>query len=627
MTTPTITNFVIPNLLNNMISYQIIQPTSNSSGTFSYSVTTSTGGNITLTGNTINIATTSVGSYTITATQGASGSFASGTATASFKIFNSEWRSYRDAAPGPNEFLYRDIKDIYDPNIHNVYLGLSNWKTILYVGSTYVALALHPNPNNDELVFGDNSLTNDNYKKDPTIAKQVMTSTDGIIWSGRNTIPLYLEDNLTDVWSWQDMAYNPNNGANGRILTVSNTNPTTTRGQNMMYSDDYGSTWIQMPTNNFGTSNNCIIYQSNINRFITLRRTDCIMYVSMNGEGNSWKDNRINTNVNNYLNIGSPSVLTSINSVVWNSICYSSDYDCYVAVASPSTNNTLRLVLRFLHSELIATDINTTTTSFNTSNTGVWQPNNFKDAPKKSDGFNYSWNSVIYGKTVFGAQLFISVGNNAIMKSTDGGNTWTLINTTNQTFITQYKWNKVIFSENMFIVTGSSGQCIVSSDGDNWYQTTTYNTLNWSSVVYGNNQFVAVSSDVVSDNTVMIGLDLTSQLITPVLSNFSVPNLTSNFLGQTTYTINPSPSSTNTDINATFSYSIVTNSGTTISTSSNRIIIPAGAEGSYTITATQNPYGSYRSEQISTSFTISKPQVNVTLLHAPCHIISSFSFV
>lgn len=627
MTTPTITNFVIPNLLNNMISYQIIQPTSNSSGTFSYSVTTSTGGNITLTGNTINIATTSVGSYTITATQGASGSFASGTATASFKIFNSEWRSYRDAAPGPNEFLYRDIKDIYDPNIHNVYLGLNNWKTILYVGSTYVAVALNPNPNNDELVFGDNSLTNDNYKKDPTIAKQVMTSTDGINWSGRNTIPLYLENNLIDVWSWQDMAYNPNNGVNGRILTVSNTNPTTTRGQNMMYSDDYGSTWIQMPTNNFGTSNNCIIYQSNINRFITLRRTDCIMYVSMNGEGNSWKDIRINTNVNNYLNIGSPSVLTSINSVVWNSICYSSDYDCYVAVASPSTNNTLKLILHFLHSELIATDINTTTTSFNTSNTGVWQPNNFKDAPKKSDGFNYSWNSVIYGKTVFGAQLFISVGNNAIMKSTDGGNTWTLINTTNQTFITQYNWNKVIFSENMFIVTGSSGQCIVSSDGDNWYQTTTYNTLNWSSVVYGNNQFVAVSSDVVSDNTVMIGLDLTSQLITPVLSNFSVPNLTSNFLGQTTYTINPSPSSTNTDINATFSYSIVTNSGTSISTSSNQIIIPAGAEGSYTITATQNPYGSYRSGQISTSFTISKQQVNVTLLHAPCHIISSFSFV
>jgi hypothetical protein len=82
LTNPTITNFSVPNKTYRSAPFQITAPTSNSSGTFSYTssnlnVATISGSMVTIVG---------VGFSTITATQQAAGIYTSGTITTTFKV-------------------------------------------------------------------------------------------------------------------------------------------------------------------------------------------------------------------------------------------------------------------------------------------------------------------------------------------------------------------------------------------------------------------------------------------------------------------------------------------------------------------------------------------------------------
>jgi hypothetical protein len=80
---PTITNFTVPNKTIGDESFQLVAPTSNSNGAFTYAITGNTGV-ATISGNTVTILAT--GTTTITATQEASGGYGSGVIAASFVV-------------------------------------------------------------------------------------------------------------------------------------------------------------------------------------------------------------------------------------------------------------------------------------------------------------------------------------------------------------------------------------------------------------------------------------------------------------------------------------------------------------------------------------------------------------
>ena len=79
---PTIGSFNVPSKMMGSVPFQITPPTSNSGGAFSY--TSSTTSVATISGSTITVV--GAGTSTITATQAAFGTFASGTATATFTV-------------------------------------------------------------------------------------------------------------------------------------------------------------------------------------------------------------------------------------------------------------------------------------------------------------------------------------------------------------------------------------------------------------------------------------------------------------------------------------------------------------------------------------------------------------
>ena len=99
--TPTITNFLIPTKTYGNIPFQITQPTSNSSGSFSY--TSSNLSVATISGNVITIVGT--GSSTITAIQAATSNYTSGTITTTFQV-NQSTPTNQVIINNSNELLY-----------------------------------------------------------------------------------------------------------------------------------------------------------------------------------------------------------------------------------------------------------------------------------------------------------------------------------------------------------------------------------------------------------------------------------------------------------------------------------------------------------------------------------------
>ena len=100
--TPTIANFLIPTKTYGNVPFQITQPTSNSSGSFSY--TSSNTSVATISGSTITIL--GAGSSTITATQEATSDYTSGTITTTFQVNQSTTTNPVIINNNNNELLY-----------------------------------------------------------------------------------------------------------------------------------------------------------------------------------------------------------------------------------------------------------------------------------------------------------------------------------------------------------------------------------------------------------------------------------------------------------------------------------------------------------------------------------------
>ena len=103
-----------------------------------------------------------------------------------------------------------------------------------------------------------------------------------------------------------------------------------------------------------------------------------------------------------------------------------------------------------------------------------------------------AWLTVTYG-TPGGTPTFVAVaynGTNRIMYSTNNGNSWTGITTYDS-----IEWFGVTFGNGRFVVTPTQNgrYAMYSTNGTTWTQSNTVHSLRWGSITYGNGLFVAVS--------------------------------------------------------------------------------------------------------------------------------------
>jgi Secretion system C-terminal sorting domain/PKD-like domain len=158
---PTLSNFSVASKQVGSADFTITAPTSNSSGTFTYS--SSNTAVATISGSTVHVV--GQGTTTITATQAASGSYLSGTITASFVVTPMLATAPTTAAPAPPTRNAWDVKAVYSgaytssaltgvelyPNwgqgtlFNEVQLGTSSDNTIKYSNLDYEGLNLVPN--------------------------------------------------------------------------------------------------------------------------------------------------------------------------------------------------------------------------------------------------------------------------------------------------------------------------------------------------------------------------------------------------------------------------------------------------------------------------------------------------
>ena len=127
---PTITNFSIPTKTYGDIPFQITQPTSNSSGSFSY--TSSNLSVATISGNTITIV--GAGSSTITATQVATADYTSVSTTITFQV--------NQSTPTNPVIIDSDANLLYLMNTSSTYANITNSLEINYdlIASSYKVL-------------------------------------------------------------------------------------------------------------------------------------------------------------------------------------------------------------------------------------------------------------------------------------------------------------------------------------------------------------------------------------------------------------------------------------------------------------------------------------------------------
>jgi hypothetical protein len=118
--TPTITNFSISTKTFGNSPFTITQPTSNSSGSFSY--TSSNLSVATISGNTITIV--GAGSSTITATQAATTNYTSGTITTTFQV--------NQTTPTNPVIIDSDTDLLYFMNTTSTYANITNSLEINY---------------------------------------------------------------------------------------------------------------------------------------------------------------------------------------------------------------------------------------------------------------------------------------------------------------------------------------------------------------------------------------------------------------------------------------------------------------------------------------------------------------
>lgn len=115
-----------------------------------------------------------------------------------------------------------------------------------------------------------------------------------------------------------------------------------------------------------------------------------------------------------------------------------------------------------------------------------------------------TWRSVAYGNGVFVAVS--QDGTNRVMRSVDGGSTWTP-STTGVPGL--HQWSAVTYGNGVFVAVASSGatRVIRSADGGATWTPVTVVASPWAAVTWGNGAFVAVASGTTPGFLVMQSLD------------------------------------------------------------------------------------------------------------------------
>jgi RHS repeat-associated protein len=135
-------------------------------------------------------------------------------------------------------------------------------------------------------------------------------------------------------------------------------------------------------------------------------------------------------------------------------------------------------------------------------------------------GNNVTWNSVTYGEGVFVA-VGLSNGDadaNLVARSTDFGQTWTLIAATGA-----QQWGAVTYGNNVFVAVARNGSNRVmrSIDGGQTWSLpdSTVSNVQWRAVAYGAGQFVAVAHGGTNRVAISNNLGLTWQMKTSTVQN------------------------------------------------------------------------------------------------------------
>jgi hypothetical protein len=184
----------------------------------------------------------------------------------------------------------------------------------------------------------------------------------------------------------------------------------------------------------------------------------------------------------------------------WTSITYGNN--TFVAVSSDGTN-------RAMYSsdgitwKLGVTVRNTTWLSVTYGNgifVAVGSTGTHRVMVSNNNGVNWSeyvlplqntWSSIAYGNGLFVAISSQSGESNRSIYSVNGIN-WNISGLPIGT------WNFISFSNNIFIVTGASGEIVTSSDGINWYQQTSQSITSAVSSIFGNGYYVILSGNKIT---------------------------------------------------------------------------------------------------------------------------------
>ena len=97
------------------------------------------------------------------------------------------------------------------------------------------------------------------------------------------------------------------------------------------------------------------------------------------------------------------------------------------------------------------------------------------------------WNDIVYGNG-----QFIAVGNAGALMTSPDGVTWT-----SRTAAASNNWTSVVFANNTFVAvssTGTNNRVMTSSNGITWTLQVSAANDNWVSVAYGNGKFVAIGA-------------------------------------------------------------------------------------------------------------------------------------
>ncbi len=557
---PTVSDLAIPSILyNDITTYTIVDPTSNSSGLWEYY--SSDPSICSINNNIITIKGT--GDVTITAIQYQDSNYSTYETTKNITIcYNTPitWKNiyapgsstnvaWRSLAYGNNIYVAvgNNGLGMYSNNLSDWKiiqdLNNNNWSSITFGNGIFVAVSTSGTNrvmySSDAITWSHpiitpiaNNWTSVTYGNGIFVAvansgtgNRVMTSTNGVDWTSRTSAA----DN-----NWSSITF-----GNGIFVAVANSGT----GNRVMTSPD-GITW----TSRTSVDNNWSSITYGNNTFVAVASGSTTVMYSSNGiewsitgvtgvVANNWTSISYglvtSTTPNTSLfvavaNSGTGTrVMTSSDGIAWtsrtsvdnnwSSITYGNN--TFVAVSSSGIDNQIMTISNTLQVNYIFSPGTTSITSICYANNynglgdkiyvAVSNSGSTKRIIKSIDGINWTivdapiannWTSVTYGNNTFVAVA--NSGTNRVMYSTDG-----TIWSQPITAPTANNWTSITFGNGIFVAVANSGtnRVMYSLDGGlSWTQPTIAPlAIDWRSITYGNGTFVAVSNGGIANCTTM----------------------------------------------------------------------------------------------------------------------------